>query len=161
MVQTSMIMFRKFHVHLYRGVSVVISTLHYVQLLFGMLTHLILDPTKPKCGCLRWWKDRSFSLIVFRRLAGNVHPPPLSPIMTEILPAFSQVWLQEPQLLQVLEDADIDIHNKATFLGRKPSRPPRKIWNFLQATEKKQNSKKNTYKPWYVSFLKGFPVISW
>ncbi len=32
-------------------------------------------------------------------------------------PTETEVWLQEPQFLQVLEDADIDIHNKATFPG--------------------------------------------
>ena len=50
----------------------------------------------------------------------------------------AKVWLQDREFLRVLEDADIDIHNKSTFRGRqgfswfgqacKP-RKGRKVWN--------------------------------
>ena len=89
----------------------------------------------------------------------NVPPTlkPHKPLKSE--PAFSQVWLQEPQFLQVLEDADIDIHNKATFLGFRnhPKPPGGRFGNQKSHGKKKKQQKTRIKNPGMFFCFDGIP----
>lgn len=139
-----------------------ICTLQYVQLLFGILTHLILDPTKPKCGCLKMMEGSFMFLMVFPcfpNVLPRLHPHHKKPLKSD-LPSlrsgcrnhnFCRSW-RMLTLTFTTKPRFWDFETIPTTLEDLVSLKPRK----------KKSTKKTRINPgMFFFFLPGFPGISW